>query len=275
MSKQGILISRAENQEGKNPTIITPDNPFPIDNTGYNVARGKVPGAEPIGSYGYREASAGETNRVVWPDGLFSLPSAAGVQMSIVSTDANDAIAGTHAQKLEMHYLDANLNAETEIIEMDGLTPVLTIATDIRFINCLHIHEIGTTAEAAGDITASNGGIIYGQVAQGEVRCTSSMRMIPAGKVCYVAGVVGGAVSGTAAAKVILKIVGSELDAFQYTDPLIFFPYGGVGVQDTSETFNFPVPLRFTAGTVVGLVLTTDKIAIITASWFGWLENAA
>jgi len=194
--------------------------------------------------------------------------------MTIESTDANDSAAGTHAQKLEMHYLDSGLNAKTEIITMGGLTPVLTTAIDVRFINCLHVHGIGTVAQAAGDITASNGGSTYGQIAQGEVRCTSSMRMIPAGKVCYVAGVVGGAVSGTAAAKVILKIVGSELDAFQYVDPLILFPYGGVAVQDTSETFNFPVPLRFSAGTVVGLVLTTDKAAIITASWFGWLENA-
>lgn len=274
MSKHGILITVADDQEGANPQIVTPNNPFPVDSTGYNVARGKVPGALPIASYGFREAGAGETNRVVWPNGIFTLPPAAGVQMSIVSTDANDSAAGSNVQKLEMHYLDANLIEKEEVIITNGLTPVLTVATDIRFINCLHVHEIGTVAEAAGDIIASNGGTTYAQVSQGDVRCTSSMRMIQAGKVCYIAGVVGGGVSGTSAAKVILKIAASELDAFQYTDPLILFPYGGVAVQDTSETFNFPIPLRFTEGAVVGMILSTDKAATITASWFGWLENA-
>jgi len=274
MSKQGILVSVAEDQQGKLPKIVTPVDPLPVDSMGYRVARDKVPGAEPIGAFGYRTSSSGETNRVVWPNGTFELPPAAGVQMSIVSTSANDDIAGTHVRKAELHYLDADLNAQTEFIELDGLTPVLTVATDIRFINCLHVHEIGTTAEAAGDITASNGGVTYAQIAQGEVRCTSSARMIPKGKVCYVAGAVGGAVSGTAAASVIIKIVASELDAFQYTDPLILFPYGGVAAQDTSEAYNFPVPLRFSEGTVVALTLSTDKAAIITASWFGWLEDA-
>lgn len=271
---QGILLTVARDQEGATPLIVTPVDRLPVDNMGVSVARGQVPGAIPIGAFGYRNASAGETNRIVWPNGIFSLPPTAGVQMSIVSTSANDSAAGTHARVLELHYLDANLLEKTELITMNGLTPVLTIATNIRFINCLHVHEIGTTASAAGNIVASNGGTTYGQIAQGEVRCTSSARMIPAGKVCYVAGAVGGSVSGTASASVILKIVASELDAFQYTNPLIFFPYGGVAAQDTSESFNFPVPLKFTAGTVVAMQLTTDKISTVTASWFGWLENA-
>jgi hypothetical protein len=273
MSKQGILITVAGDQEGATPQIVTPLERFPVDDMGNDVARGKVPGAEPIGAFGYREASAGETNRVIWPNGVFTLPPVTGVQMSIVSTSANDGITGSHAQKLELHYLDDDLNPQIEFIETDGLTPVLTTATNIRFINCLHIHQIGTVAAAAGDITASNGGTDYAEIAQGEVRCTSSARMIPKGKVCYVKGIVGGAVSGTAAAKVIMKMVASELDAFQYIDPLILFPYAGVAVQDTSETFVLPIPLRFSAGSVVALTLTSDKVAIVTGSWFGWLED--
>ena len=274
MSKHGTLLTVAEDQEGKLPKIVTPSDPLPVDNTGYMVARGKVPGAEPIGAFGFREADAGETNRIVWPNGIFTLPPVAGVQMSIVSTSVNDTLTGTHARETELHYLDADLNPQTELIELNGLTPVLTVATNIRFINCLHIHDVGANSFADGDITASNGGVNYAQVAAGEVRCTSSARMIPKGKICYVAGVVGGSVSGTAAAKVVIKIVASELDTFQYLDPLILFPYGGVAVQDTSETFNFPIPLRFSEGTVIAFIHTTDKAASVTGSWFGWLEDA-
>jgi len=275
MSKTGILLSVSQNQEGKEPKIVTPLDRLPVDNIAYDIARGKVPGAYPFGGYGERVASAGETNRVIWPNGIFTLPVSTGVQMSIVSTSVNDDLTGTHARKLELHYIDATGDELSEFIELDGTTPVLTSATDIKFINCLHIHEVGDNSFADGTITASNGGVDYAEISAGNVRCTSSMRMIPTGKDCYVAGAVGGSVSGTAAAKVIIKVVASELDAHQYIDPLILIPYGGVAVQDVSEAYNFPVPLRFSAGSVVGMLLTTDKAATVTGSWFGWLEDAA
>ena len=274
MSKQGILVSVAQDQEGKTPEIVTPLNRLPVDNIAYDIARGKVPGAYPFGGYGERVANSSETNRVIWPNGVFTLPVSTGVQMSIVSTSADDDIAGTYTRKLEIHYIDSNGDEQHELIEMDGITPVLTTAVDIRFINCMHIHEVGDNSSAAGTITASNGGVTYAEISAGNVRCTSSMRMIPAGKVCYVAGAVAGAVSGTSAAKVIVKVVASELDAHQYIDPLILIPYGGVAVQDVSEAYNFPIPLKFSAGSVVGLILTTDKAATVTGSWFGWVEDA-
>jgi uncharacterized protein YqgC (DUF456 family) len=254
--------------------IVSETEPSSVSDFGTSVARGRMSGAYPYGSYGERDASSSEVNRVIWPNGTFTLPDAAGVQMSIVSTSADDDITGTNARTLEMHYIDSNGEEQNEFVNLDGTTPVLTTATDIRFINCLHIHDIGTNAYAAGDILASNSGIIYAQISANNVRCTSSMRMIPTGKVCYVAGAIGGAVSGTAAAKVVLKIVASELDIHQYIDPLILIPYGGIAVQDSSEAYNFPVPLKFSAGSVVGMLLTTDKAATVTGSWFGWLEDA-
>ena len=257
----------------KSSLIVSETEPAPVSDFGTSVARGRMFGTTPFGGYGERDASAGEANRVIWPNGIFELPPSTGVQMSIVSTSADDDLTGTHARKLEMHYIDSNGDEQHELVEMDGLTPVLTTATDIRFINCLHIHEVGDNSETAGTITASNGGITYAEISQGNVRCTSSMRMIPAGKVCYVAGAVGGSVSGTSAAKVIIKVVASELDAHQYIDPLILIPYGGVAVQDVSEAYNFPVPLKFSAGSVVGMLLTTDKAATVTGSWFGWIED--
>jgi hypothetical protein len=241
------------------------------------ISKGTIAGVQPFFAYGQRTAAAAETNRVVWPNGPFEIPPVAGVQMSVVSTSANDDLTGTHAQILELHYLDGSLNEQTEFIEMDGLTPVLTTATDIRFINCMHVHQVGGAATnfAEGDILASNGGTTYAQIAAGEVRCTSSARMVPAGKCAYISGAIGGAASGTASTSVVLRLVASELDIYQYVDPLVLYPYGGIGIQDNSATYNFPSPLRFTEGTVIAITATTDKAAEITASWFGWLEDAA
>lgn len=241
---------------------------FPVQ-----VARGLVSGAQPIGSYGERTTAGAETNRIIWPNGVFTLPDAAGVQMSIVSTSANDAAAGTGIQTIEIHYLDEDLIEKTEIVTLNGLTPVLTTATNIRFINCMHIQTYGANAYAAGDITASNGGTTYSQISTNETRCTSSARMIPAGKRAFLAGASAGSVSGTAATSAVVRIVATELDNHQYIDPLIFIPFGSVGIQDTSESFNFPVPLPFSAGSVIAMSATVDKAATVTGSWFGWLED--
>jgi len=239
------------------------------------LARGDIAGAKPYGAYGERSAGAGETNRVIWPNGVFTLPAAAGVQMSLVSTSANDdKDAGTGIRSIEIHYLDDALTEQKETVLLEGLTPVLTQATNIRFINCMHAKTFGTfPATAAGDIIASNGGTTYSQIAAGANRCSSSARMVPAGKCCFVAGAVGGAASGTAAASVIIRIVASELDENQYIDPLILFPFGAIAVQDTSAFYTFPLPLCFSAGTVIAMSVTTDKAAQVAGSWFGWIED--
>lgn len=258
-----------------NATLIVSEmSPSNISDYMMSVARGRIPNTTPYGSYGKRTSTGAETNRVIWPNGIFTLPPATGVQMSLVSTDAADAAAGTNIQTIEIHYLDANLIEQSEFVTLQGLTPVLTVATDIRFINCIHVHTFGTSPYAAGNITASNGGVTYSQISTNELRCTSSARMVPSGKVCYVAGAVAGAVSGTASSGVFIQLVASELDVIQYVDPMILFPQSGIGLQDTSTSFNFPVPQKFSAGTVIALQMTTDKTATVGASWFGWLEDA-
>lgn len=250
--------------EGDN-IIGTPDN----------IARGKYPGATPFGSFGVRTTAGAEINVPIWPNGpTYNLPPATGVQMSIVSTSVNDTAAGTHVQQTELHYLDINLDPQNEIVIMNGLTPVLTVATDIRFIQCMHIKEVGAqaTAFADGKITASNTAISYSEIAAGDVRCSSAFRMVPNGKRLYVRGAVGSSISGTAAARAQLSLVASELDNHQYLDPLILIPQTAIGVQDTAISANLAVPLAFTAGTVVGAIHTTDKAATISVSWFGTLE---
>lgn len=238
------------------------------------VARGNVPGASPFGSYGERTASAGETNHVIWPNGTFAIPAAAGVQMSLASISGNDTDGGTGINSIEIHFLHADLTEDKEVVTLSGATPVLTQATDIRFIQCMHLYTAGALLQADGTISASNGGTTYSQIAAGDNRCASSARMVPAGKKAYVAGAAAGSVSGTAAAGTKIRIVASQIDVDQFLDPMILFPFGSVGIQDTSEAFSFPVSAPFNAGTVVALTLTTDKAAIISGSWYGWTENA-
>jgi len=56
----------------------------------------------------------------------------AGVQMEAVSTSADDTLLGSGIQKLKIEYFtESPWEYHTEVVEMDGATPVNTAATDI------------------------------------------------------------------------------------------------------------------------------------------------
>lgn len=237
------------------------------------VARGDIPGARPFGGFGERTTAGAETN-VLWANGAYAFPAAAGVQMSVVSTSVNDASAGTGLRTIDIHYLDANLAEQVETVTLNGTTPVLTVATNIRFINEIHALTCGSGKVAAGNISASNAGQAYGYVAAGGVRDTSSVRMVPAGKRLLVHTLFGGSISGTAAAKTTLHLATPNFGGHDFITYAVFIPLASGAFQDSSAGISIPTPLAFTAGQAVGMTFTCDKAAEIVGSWFGLLENA-
>jgi len=239
-----------------------------------SIARGEMPGAQPFGSYGERSVATSETDVPIWPNGpIIALPPN-GAQMTIVSDDPEDSATGTNVRTVEIHYLDGMLDPQNETIILDGTTDVLTEATGIRWIQCMHLTTFGDNAFAAGTITSIYDGDVYSQIDPGKVRCSSSFRMVPRGKVLYIGGSVGSSVSSTADAHTLMSIVASELDNHTYHDPLILIPHAGIGLQNSALGFQFPPGLRFSEGTLVGGNQTTNKAAIVTMSWFGHIENA-
>ena len=69
------------------------------------IARGMVPGAQIFSAYGRRATAGAETN-ILWPDGVYALPPAAGVQISVTSSSASDSAAGAGIRTIDIHYLD-------------------------------------------------------------------------------------------------------------------------------------------------------------------------
>lgn len=244
------------------------------------IGRGEIDWAQPFASYG-RYGATGATgatsNHVIWPDGVYNIPPPAGVQMSIVSTSANDdgSPAGIGIRTMDIHYLDDLLVPRTETVILNGITPVLTVATNIRFIQCMHILTVGSLKAAGGVITASNSAIVYAQIDAGSRRCASSARMVPAGKKLFIAGAIGSSISGTAAASSEIKISASYFDGYDLTPQNFYMPFGSIGVQDASTPYTFPIPAGpFPEGVIVLMEVTVDKGAIISGNWYGWLENA-
>lgn len=232
------------------------------------VAHGLIDGAAPYSSNGEYEAGGAVTDFPVHSAGAVNI-SLTGVQMSFVSSSVNDAAAGTGLRTLLMSYIEhSTLAAKTEVIAMNGTTPVLSVATNIRFINSLTMLTAGSGGKNAGAITVTNGGLTYGGIATGRRVQMSAYRMVPAGKVFYPDTVFASSNSGSAATKAVFHLVGWS-PSVPY-----WLPSNAIGVQDSP----FPVSLRegrgVTEGSVFGVEVETDKAAHLTASIIGRLENA-
>lgn len=240
------------------------------------VSRGKVPGAR--GEYAYGRVLLDNVitnNRVVSPVLNWVAPPPTGTQMEIVSTSAGDAPGGVGIRSVEITYLDVNLVEKTEIILLNGITPVLTVATDIRFIQCIVMVTYGSGKNAEGLISlqAAGGGATYEVISIGEVRCASSTKMVPAGKRLMIKALVASASSGTGSAEVEVTFATSILNGRNYIADSILIPLAGLTFQDSSTPLTLDVPIPFEAGSVAGLLVSSSAKATITVAWFGEIED--
>lgn len=151
---------------------------------------------------------------------------------------------------------------------------MLSVATNIRFIQFMHMITYGSGKVAAGTITAHVGAQNYSEISTGKVRCSSSMRMVPTGKRLVITTIYGGSSSGSAAAATILELVTANFGGHDYSADSIFFPLGASAFQDSSGGIVVNPPLVFTEGQTFGFRFETDKVATITGFWSGWLEDA-
>lgn len=232
---------------------------------------------EQFNSYGELDTVGAVTNHLIWPlTGTpdLAVPDVAGVQIAVASDDIADDSTGTGVQTLHMHYLDINLDEQSEEIILNGTSSVNSVATDIRFIQCMHIGDVGTGRKAAGNISATNGGVTYSYIKAGDRRCTSSARRVPAGKVLKVSQIYAGSASGTADAVATVKMVLTAIGVHDFTEDGITIPQAGISVQDGSESLNLKPPVEVPAGVVVAFEATTDKASTVTAGFLGYLVDA-
>ena len=273
MSAQGIRLSTSAKADTSHELVTRIDR-LPVDSMNNDIARGKVPSAYPYVSFGQRQFLTSASDAVIWSDGEFSGPIIGGAQLSVVSTSGEDSSAGTGIRTAELHYLDTNLAEKIEIVTLNGTAPVLTQAADIYFVNVFHVVTFGSLKKAAGAISASYGGFNHANIRAGDNVQFSSVRMIPAGKVFYLAGAVAGSASSNSASRVTVKLASNLYNGLTFTNPFLLLPHGLVDLQDNTVTFNFPVASAYHAGSVIALIATVDKACQVSGSLYGWMEDA-
>jgi hypothetical protein len=233
-------------------------------NNDADIARGNVPGSVPLTSFGEKTVTGSGTS-IIWQTGMpntLTVPD--NIQLTLVSTSASDI------GNIVIKYLDGDLIERYETVTLNGLTPVTTVATDIRALN----NAYSTFGPVNGTISMTSGGVTYGRMTTGDIQFHTSMIRVPATKRLMMTSFYAGSASGSSASRVIVSLVTSFINGDSFAEDGYLHPIAAVAFQDNSSPFPNLGPFPIPAGEWVGFKAKWDKAADITAGFFGYLEDA-
>jgi len=134
----------------------------------YEVALGRRQGYTTWNKFGYNADVDSGTEIIASFGGTFT-PLTTASTLSIVSTSIEDDSAGTGARSVVVYGVDASRNEQTEVVALDGTTPVVTASTWLG-INRIAVYVAGSTLNNVGVVTATavTGGAVQAQMPAGE-----------------------------------------------------------------------------------------------------------
>lgn len=219
----------AGNTNDVNQTFVIADrrgNPL-SGNYLVDVAKGKIPGHSVVFISGRADSIAAPST--IWNVGGMYPWSAwnSGAQtLYLVSTSASD----THT--VVINGLDSNYNLSTEVITLNGLTPVATTKQFIRFNSAYYVNAGSMNAGVIDIKTVSSSGTIVGRINTNIGQSSSSTYTVPAG---YTAFSVWGDFS-------VNKNEGAELNSrWRFFNSGFITVYATEVYQSTYQT-NVPIP---------------------------------
>jgi len=167
---QTLLGTRADLNAPMDSTLAQDFDATAVRPSNYNheVALGQRQGKGTWNKFGFNAAISTTTEVIAsWGGAFFPMTTAR--TLSIVSTDANDITStGTGARNVVVYGIDANREAQTVVVQMDGTTPVVTTETWLG-VNRIAVGLSGSGHVNAGDITATatTDATIQGQIPAG------------------------------------------------------------------------------------------------------------
>jgi len=196
-------------------------------------------------------------------------------QMAVVSSSASDAAAGTGIQTVYIHYLDTNYNPQSEVVTLNGVTPVNTVATNILRINAFHAQTVGTTGAAVGNISLTNLGatVTYGYIPATNNTARQAVFTIPAGMNGYLTHwqASSGTVTGTHFTRVSIRAT-QHLGVLV---PGVFLAQDEQGTLNGGGNASYTVPIRFPAMCDIKMSAISDAgsaNAQTMGAMYGWIE---
>lgn len=220
-------------------------------------------------AFGYLATAA--TSSVVIRATVYT-PQTNAVQRSLGSSNANDTLAGTGAQKVKITYYDDTCSGPfTDTISLNGTTAVNTNQTNIAFIEKMEVIQVGSDGTNNGTITLyiglNGGGGGYASIAPQDSITYWCHHYVSTGKTCYVTFIGGSATinPGSFALNNVNPVSGQTVPQ---TIP-------DANVRHTTYETNrgYPVPIQIPGPSIIFL---TEKPNAATASTtyatFHWIQ---
>ena len=145
------------------------------------AAKGNVPGTIPV-IVAASNVSVGTSMETIWKSNGLWVPLATDETMTIVSDDTADTVAGTGAQFLILNGVDASGLAQTEIIALNGTTPVITSNTWLGINPSLITAGSGGTNAGNITITATLSTDLQSILAPGDSLTSVLVYFVPVNK---------------------------------------------------------------------------------------------
>lgn len=246
-------------------TIQGVSEPFELQ-----VARGHVEGHKQTFVWGHNASLDANTEETIWTyGGILQHPDTA-IAMTVSSSSANDAAAGTGARTVYIEGLDANFEEVGEVVTLNGQTAVTTTNSYLR-IQSLTVLTVGTpgpTGSNAGQIYIGTGTVtagvpatVYGHIAVGESRSLTAHWTVPARHTAYV--ISGGVSSGldTSSHSIVgrLKL---------HSEAGVAMTAAAVSFANSSVDFDFAYPIAVPEKTCISATATANKSGINASANF-------
>lgn len=254
-----------KNIDGKPRVSITPYL--------YDIAEGNVAGYTQWTKNGYNSALS-STEEDLWAvGGTYVFPTVE-QQMEVVSSSADDTSAGTGARTVQIYYLDSNFNEYNEIVTLNGVTAVPTVATNIYRINNFRVKTVGTGGQNAGDIDirALADTPIYGRISATLNRAINCIYTVPKSKTLYIFNILFSAGSNIAN-RPVRFLTKAKYDNISMSRLDFFMPYTNVIVTDGSVDIPIESPTKFIEGVDIKVsAVCPDGASYGAVAIRGWLE---
>lgn len=237
----------------------------------HDVARGLVEGQTLWNKFGYN-SDIDIGTETIWSTGGLLTKLTTPTTLSIVSTSANDTSGGTGANSIIVYGIDSTRTARTEVVTLNGLTPVVTATTWLG-INRMAIYLSGSGGVNAGKITATavSGGSVQAEIPLGEGTTQTGFFFIQANHTALMDWLVininkigaGNDPVVTIKAWVTSFVSGSKYEVFRHSID--------TAVENTIQILP---PLPFVVGekSIIEFQATTDKNDTIVTIRFSMIE---
>lgn len=203
--------------------------------SGYDIAAGIARDFAGFWKFGFN-ADIGTTEETVWDEGGAYSYLAAAAQLTVSSSNANDASGGTGARTVQLYGLDGSYDEIEETATLNGQTAVTTTNSFLRIFRII-VRTAGSGDANAGDIYAGTGTVtagvpanIFAKVLVGKNQTLMCLWTVPLGKRAFLAGLFVTSQGNAAATAEIRLIARPQGEVFQTKDDFVISQAGGPAV---------------------------------------------